>query len=205
MDIFSTLDTIQTFLLQFGAWTPLAFFILQLLQIIIAPIPGGTIGLVGGALFGTFGGFFLSISGTIIGSAIVFFLSKRFGRPFVLKFVSKQLIEKYDNIKESRINGILFAIFLFPLFPDDMLCFIAGLSSMKFKTFLLIVLLGRTPSVFLNTLVGSGVMSNTPTQFIIATLIYALLVLILFLSRKRLNAFIHHSKNDEFSTIQQTE
>lgn len=73
MEIFSTLDTLQSFLLQFGIWTPLAFFLLQLLQIIIAPIPGGTIGLVGGALFGTIGGFLISAAGTITGSIIVLF------------------------------------------------------------------------------------------------------------------------------------
>jgi len=196
MEIFSTLETIQAFLLQFGVWTPLAFFVLQLLQIIIAPIPGGTVGLVGGAIFGTFGGFLLSMSGTLIGSALVFLLSKRFGRPFVHKFASPKLMDKYDNIKESRLNAVLFGIFLFPLFPDDILCFIAGLSPMKFKTFLMIVILGRSPSVFLNTMVGSGVMSDNPTQFIVAIGLYAVFVLVLYLNRKRLDTFIHHSKKE---------
>lgn len=197
MEIFSTLETIQAFLLQFGIWTPLAFFLLQLLQIIIAPIPGGTVGLVGGALFGIFGGSLLSISGTLVGSAFVFLLSKRFGRPFVLKFASPKLVEKYDNIKESKLNAILFAVFLFPLFPDDMLCFIAGLSSMKFKTFLIVALLGRAPSVFLNTMVGSGVMSDNPTQFIVAVGLYAMLILVLYFNRKRLETFIQHSKKEK--------
>src|SRR5665647_2680159 len=112
MEIFSTLESIQTFLLQFGVWTPLAFFILQLLQIIVAPIPGGTVGLVGGALFGTFWGFVISIAGTLIGSCIVFLLAKRFGRPFVLKFVSSPIINKYEHIEESKLNAVLFPIFL---------------------------------------------------------------------------------------------
>lgn len=194
MEIFSTLDTLQSFLLQFGIWTPLAFFLLQLLQIIIAPIPGGTIGLVGGALFGTVGGFLISAAGTITGSIIVFVLAKRFGRPFVLRFVSRELIEKYDHIKESKLNTVLFLIFLFPLFPDDMLCFIAGLSTMPLKTFILIVLLARTPSVFINTMIGAGIMDDSPTQFIIAVAIYAVLIAVLYFNRKRLDTFIQHSK-----------
>lgn len=196
MEFFSTLETIQAFLLQFGAWTPLAFFILQLLQIIIAPIPGGTIGLVGGALFGTFWGFVISIAGTLVGSAIVFLLAKRFGRPFVLKFVRSHHIEKYDHIEPSKLNGVLFAIFLFPLFPDDILCFIAGLSTMKFKTFVIIAVLGRSPSVFINNMVGAGIMNDGPTQFIVGTILYALLVLILYLNRKRLAAVINPKKNE---------
>lgn len=194
MEIFSTLESIQTFLLQFGVWTPLAYFILQLLQIIIAPIPGGTVGLVGGALFGTFWGFILSIAGTLIGSSIVFLLAKRFGRPFVLKFVKSPIIEKYEHIEESKLNGVLFTIFLFPLFPDDILCFIAGLSTMKFKTFIIIAIIGRSPSVFINNMVGAGIMNDSPTQFIIGSILYGLLILILYLNRKRLSRFIHHSK-----------
>ena len=194
MEIFATLDTLQSFLLQFGIWTPLVFFLLQLLQIIIAPIPGGTVGLVGGALFGTVGGFLISAAGTAIGSIIVFILAKRFGRPFVVKFVSAELIEKYDHIKESRLNTVLFLIFLFPLFPDDMLCFIAGLSTMPLKTFIIIVLLARTPSVFINNMIGAGIMNDNPTQFIIAVSIYAVLIAVLYFNRKRLDAFIHHSK-----------
>ena len=195
MEIFSTLDTLQSFLLQFGIWTPLAFFLLQLLQIIIATIPGGTVGLVGGALFGTIGGFLISAAGTLAGSIIVFVLAKRFGRPFVLRFVSPELVEKYDHIKESRLNTVLFLIFLFPLFPDDMLCFIAGLSPMPVKTFILIVMLARTPSVFINTMIGAGIMDDNPTQFIIAVSIYAVLIAVLYFNRKRLDAFIDHSKN----------
>ncbi|MEA4804813.1 TVP38/TMEM64 family protein [Acetobacterium wieringae] len=194
MEIFSTLDTLQSFLLQFGIWTPLAFFLLQLLQIIIAPIPGGTVGLVGGALFGTIGGFLISAAGTLAGSIIVFLLSKRFGRPFVIRFVSSELIEKYDQIKESKLNTVLFLIFLFPLFPDDMLCFIAGLSPMPVKTFILIVMLARTPSVFINTMIGAGIMDDSPTQFMIAVTIYAVLIAVLYFNRKRLDAFIQHSK-----------
>ena len=194
MEIFSTLDTLQSFLLQFGIWTPLAFFLLQLLQIIIAPIPGGTVGLVGGAPFGTIGGFLISAAGTLAGSIIVFLLSKRFGRPFVIRFVSSELIEKYDQIKESKLNTVLFLIFLFPLFPDDMLCFIAGLSPMPVKTFILIVMLARTPSVFINTMIGAGIMDDSPTQFMIAVTIYAVLIAVLYFNRKRLDAFIQHSK-----------
>ena len=194
MEIFSTLDTLQSFLLQFGIWTPLAFFLLQLLQIIIAPIPGGTVGLVGGALFGTIGGFLISAAGTLTGSIIVFLLSKRFGRPFVIRFVSSELIEKYDQIKESKLNTVLFLIFLFPLFPDDMLCFIAGLSPMPVKTFILIIMLARTPSVFINTMIGAGIMDDSPTQFMIAVTIYAVLIAVLYFNRKRLDTFIQHSK-----------
>jgi uncharacterized membrane protein YdjX (TVP38/TMEM64 family) len=162
--------------------------------VLFRSIPGGTIGLVGGVLFGTIGGFLLSAAGTILGSILVFLLSKRFGRPFVLKFVNPETIGKYDHIKESKLNVILFLIFLFPLFPDDMLCFIAGLSAMPLKTFGMIVLLARTPSVFINNMIGAGIMDDNPYQFLIAVAIYAILIIVLYFNRKRLDAFIQQNK-----------
>ena len=111
-----------------------------------------------------------------------------------MRFVSPELIEKYDHIKESKLNTVLFLIFLFPLFPADMLCFIAGLSPMPVKTFIIIVMLARTPSVFINTMIGAGIMDDSPTQFIIAVTIYAVLIAVLYFNRKRLDAFIQHSK-----------
>jgi uncharacterized membrane protein YdjX (TVP38/TMEM64 family) len=55
-------------------------------------------------------------------------------------------------------------------------------------------MLARTPSVFINTMIGAGIMDDNPTQFIIAVTIYAVLIAVLYFNRKRLDTFIQHSK-----------
>ena len=50
--VFNTLSSLKTFLCGFGVWTPLAFLILQIVQVVVAPIPGGPLTMLGGMLFG---------------------------------------------------------------------------------------------------------------------------------------------------------
>jgi uncharacterized membrane protein YdjX (TVP38/TMEM64 family) len=40
----------------------------------------------------------------------------------------------------------LFVLFLLPTFPDDVLCFVVGLTDIRFRTFLILVAVGRTPT-----------------------------------------------------------
>jgi uncharacterized membrane protein YdjX (TVP38/TMEM64 family) len=196
LDIFTSIEMLQDFLLQFGIWTPLVFFLIQTLQIIIAPIPGNITAFVGGALFGTWGGFLLSQSGILLGSMAVFALVKKYGKPFVLKFVKAETVEKYEKIDPRKSAVGIFIIFLFPFFPDDILCFIAGLLPIDYKTFFLIVVFGRSPGTFLTTLMGAGVMDDTPYQFFISIAIYGILLVVLFLYKdKFLNWF--HKKHDQ--------
>ncbi|MEG0310951.1 MAG: TVP38/TMEM64 family protein, partial [Eubacterium sp.] len=170
----NSIEDFKNFLLGFGGWTPLIYFLFQIVQVVFAPIPGGTTMLVGGALFGGLWGFVLSLSGILIGSSIAFFIAKKLGRPFILRFISSKWIEKFENIRDSRLNMVLFLIFLFPGFPDDLFCYLAGLSKMDFKTFILVALLGRTPGFLLTTLVGAGIMKDSPVQLIVILTFYGL-------------------------------
>ncbi|MEF9919386.1 MAG: TVP38/TMEM64 family protein [Eubacterium sp.] len=190
----NSIEDFKNFLLGFGGWTPLIYFLFQIVQVIIAPIPGGTTMLVGGALFGGLWGFVLSLSGILIGSSIAFFIAKKLGRPFILRFISSKWIEKFENIRDSRLNMVLFLIFLFPGFPDDLFCYLAGLSKMDFKTFILVALLGRTPGFLLTTLVGAGIMKDSPVQLIVILTFYGLFAGVLLFNKKRLETYIEKSK-----------
>ncbi|MEG0495599.1 MAG: TVP38/TMEM64 family protein [Eubacterium sp.] len=190
----NSIEDFKNFLLGFGGWTPLIYFLFQIVQVVFAPIPGGTTMLVGGALFGGLWGFVLSLSGILIGSSIAFFIAKKLGRPFILRFISSKWIEKFENIRDSRLNMVLFLIFLFPGFPDDLFCYLAGLSKMDFKTFILVALLGRTPGFLLTTLVGAGIMKDSPVQLIVILTFYGLFAGVLLFNKKRLETYIEKSK-----------
>lgn len=186
-----TIDALKTYLLGFGPWTPAVYFILQMLQVILAPLPGGTTTLIGGALFGGLWGTVISSAAVILGSCAVFALTKRLGRPFVVKFShNSPWIEKFESIHEDKMETILFLIFIFPAFPDDLICFVAGLTKIPFRRFLLLCVVGRTPGILLNTLIGAGIMSDNPTQLIIFVAIYAVFIVIFLLNTKRLSAYI---------------
>ncbi len=191
MAIFQSAAALKAYILSFGALTPMVFFCLQLLQVIVAPLPGGTMGVLGGAIFGLPKGFALSASATFIGSCVAFWLAKKFGRPFVDRFSNNEWISKFESIAPDKINLVLFLVFLFPAFPDDILCFAAGLTKMPFRNFVVLAVFGRFPGIFLNTLVGAGLFADNPTLTIVILVGYGLVMITLYLLRDKVTKLIN--------------
>lgn len=71
----------QRWLDSFGVWGVFVMLGIQILQVVVAFLPGEPIELLSGILYGTFGGFFLCMAGLGIGTVIVFYTVKRLGRP----------------------------------------------------------------------------------------------------------------------------
>lgn len=139
-----------------GVFGPLIFIFMQVLQVVIAPIPGQVAGLVGGYLFGPYLGLLYSVIGATIGFTIIFALSRRFGRPLVERFFDKKHIEKFDFITKKNGGMALFLIFLLPAFPDDLICYLAGLTKIPIRTLILISIAGRLPGYLLLSFTGNG-------------------------------------------------
>ncbi|MDU5111646.1 MAG: VTT domain-containing protein, partial [Clostridium sp.] len=93
----------------------------------------------------------------VIGSAIIFSLSRIYGRMFVEKFVNKKLIEKYENLINSpKGESVIFLMLLLPFFPDDVINFIVGISNMSFKKYFVILMLTRPWEILLASALGSA-------------------------------------------------
>lgn len=155
-----------------GPLAPLAFVALQTAQVILAPIPGQLLGGVGGYLFGPFRGTVYSMAGVLLGSAVVFVAARWYGRPYVERVVDPAALDRWDGLVERTGVAGLFLCFLLPTFPDDLLCFVAGLTDIRLRTFLALVLVGRTPS-FLAVAYAGGELSGgqlIPAAAVIATL-----------------------------------
>lgn len=194
LEYLDSVDAVKQWLLSFGGWTPFIYFLFQILQVIIAPIPGGTTTLVGGALFGWIKGFLLSEAGIMIGTAAAFGIAKKLGRPVILKWVPSKWTDKLGSIRDSRLNMVLFLIFLFPGFPDDIFCYLAGLTKMNFKSFILIALLGRTPGFLMTTLMGAGIMQDNPVRLVVVLGLYGIFAGVLIFNKKRMENYLENSK-----------
>lgn len=145
---------------SWGVFAPLLYILLQIAQTVAAPIPGQLVGSVGGFLFGPWGILWTTI-GSLIGCWIVFKLARRFGRPLLEKIFKKSVVAKFDFILEAKSAAlILFAIFLLPGFPDDVVCYIAGLTSVPIPKLMLLVALGRLPTIVMTNFIGAGISDN---------------------------------------------
>lgn len=145
---------------SWGIFAPLLYILLQIIQTVAAPIPGQLVGSVGGFLFGPWGILWTTV-GSLIGCWIVFKLARRFGRPLLEKIFKKSVVAKFDFIlKAKSASLILFAIFLLPGFPDDVVCYIAGLTSVPIPKLMLLVALGRLPTIVMTNFIGAGISDN---------------------------------------------
>jgi len=160
---------------SWGIFAPLLYILLQVIQTVVAPIPGQVVGSIGGFIFGPWGILWTSI-GTLLGCYIVFKLSKRFGRPFLEKIFKKSAVDRFDFIINSKSAAlILFLIYLLPGFPDDLICYIAGLTTIPVRKLMLILILGRLPIIIVTNYLGAGITTNL--SGVIAVSIVAVILL----------------------------
>jgi uncharacterized membrane protein YdjX (TVP38/TMEM64 family) len=179
-----TENKIKTFVLEHGFFAPIVLILLISLQVIIAPIPGQVFSLASGYLYGGMIGTIISMSGLMIGSTIVLMLARNFGRPLVEYFISKKKITKFDNFFERRKGPYsLVILFILPIFPDDIVCFVAGLTKIPFKNLLLIIFFGRLPGILILNYMGAGF--NYESIFITLFLLTISIIFITFVLLKK--------------------
>jgi len=166
------------FVNSFGSLSVIIFISLQILQVLVAPIPGELTGFIGGYLYGITLGTVYSTIGLSIGSWIAFALSRTFGLPFVEKFVSQNIISKYDHFMEHKGTFVSFLLFLIPGFPKDALCYILGLSHMNIRSFIVISSIGRLFGTVLLSIQGSCVRNDQSWAFFILLGVSGLIFLV---------------------------
>jgi len=149
--IFSSTEDFRTFIEGFGIWEAFIFVIIQIITVVVPVLPT-SIGCIAGIVaFGPWFGFLYSYIGICLGSIVAFLLSKKHGRPFVKGVVGVKIYDKYINLVDNEQNfDKMFALAIFfPGAPDDFLCYIAGLTKMHLRKFMLIIILGKPMSIAL--------------------------------------------------------
>lgn len=146
----------QDYIARCAPWSHLAFFAVQLASVIIAPIPSNITAAAGAFLFGLWPSFLLTWAAVALGSAAVFGLARALGQSFVSRFVSEKLSDRYLDIIRRKRDTFLAMAFLFPFFPDDLLCILAGLTDIGWKRFIVLVALTRPWGLLVACAVGSS-------------------------------------------------
>jgi uncharacterized membrane protein YdjX (TVP38/TMEM64 family) len=165
------------FLSSSGPLSVILFIALQMLQVIVSPLPGDVTGLIGGYLYGAFLGTLYSTIGLSIGSWIAFLLARTLGLPFVEKIIRPATIRKYDHFIEHQGRVISFIFFLIPGFPKDTLCYLLGLSHMRMRDFLVISTAGRLLGTIILSLQGSSLREDREAIFFILLGVTVLIIL----------------------------
>jgi len=187
--VFTDRDRMSAAIRETGAFGPLVFVAIQVVQTAVAPIPGQITGIVGGAVFGWLG-LVWSMVGSIVGAFLVLKLVRRFGRPLAEKIVSPTLLEKFDFVIGRQGAMTLFLMFLLPIFPDSILCYLAGLTTLPIRTLMVIWIVGRLPSSLVNNLIGEGLGRAAIRPIVLVVLLCVILLVVVLWKRRQIHDFV---------------
>ncbi len=153
-----------------------AFLLLQVLQVVVALIPGGLIQILGGVIFGGFWGTLLCLLGTFLGELLVFYIVRLLGMPLVEALIDQKGIKKLAFLQdEKKCELAVFILFLLPVMPKDALTYIAPLTKIKPSTFFILSMLARSPGLILSNVFGSSLSEG---NVMIALILFAIVAII---------------------------
>jgi uncharacterized membrane protein YdjX (TVP38/TMEM64 family) len=108
-----------------------------------------------GYLYGPWLGTVYSMAGLLVGTVLAMGLARRFGRPLVERLVKPAMLAKWDRITGEKGPPFFFLIYLVPGLPDDIICFVIGLSRLALPQMVVLAMIGRLPGVFVSSWVGA--------------------------------------------------
>jgi uncharacterized membrane protein YdjX (TVP38/TMEM64 family) len=155
-------DKIQEIIKSSGIWGPLIFILFHIATIMISPTGGGSLLIVSsGALFGLIPGLIYSLVSALAGASINFWVAKVFGQKVVTRIISKK---NYNHLEFARktLNN-LNPILLVPIFSSaafNMLCYIAGLTNIKYSKFITTVLISSSINIPVYVAIGSSLIDS---------------------------------------------
>ena len=188
-------DKFIAFVEPLGIWGYVLMFGIQLLQVVVAVIPGEPVEIIAGALYGGPGGLLLCLAGCVTGSAIIFTFMRTLGRPLTEHLLRNKKLSRYSFLKDSKkLDSVTLILFLIPGTPKDMLTYLAGTTPIPMFRFIIISTFARITSIVTSTYLGDTVLEGNwyaAALLLIATLLIGLFGI--FFREKALDFCRRHS------------
>ncbi len=148
LDKITSVEDFRNYISSFGGYAVVLFILIQYLQVVVLPIPSFiTVG-AGVLLFGPLKGAIFSCVGIILGSLSAYFIGRVFGFKVAKWLIGEEDLNKWLKNIKGKDKVVLTFMFLFPFFPDDVLCFVAGITTIGPCFFTIMIILTRLITVF---------------------------------------------------------
>jgi len=152
---FGNLKAIHASMENAGIWGPVILFILFVLQVFLAFIPGQALMIASGYLYGFWGGFLISWLSLVVGGEIAYLLARRYGRPFAEKWIAPSILERWNKAAEGQGIAFFALSLVMPLVPNDAMCYVAGMGTIRRRHFSIANLLGRGMACLVTSAAGA--------------------------------------------------
>lgn len=175
----AALETADTFLRRLGPIRYILMALLQIFQMIFAPIPGGPVAVMMGFMFGPIVGTLLTIFSTSLGTMLIIWCVERFGMKFVNMFINSKGFDKLKFLHNpSGRDALLFLLFLIPGTPKDIITFFAPFTGARPRNIVVLASVARIPSIFLMVYLGDAISDGNLVKSAIILTIAAVIGLI---------------------------
>ncbi|KMT20830.1 TVP38/TMEM64 family protein [Clostridium cylindrosporum] len=163
----------------------LMYMILNLIRPIFIIIPAWIFAVVSGVIYGPLMGTFYSLIGIFLSATVSFYLARFLGRDFLVHFLGKKFHKMDEKLKDNGFK-VLFIMRVTVVFPFDPLSFMAGISNINYKTYILATMLGVIPEILAFNYLGVGLKSILSLKLLIISSIIALIIICLVYLNKRI-------------------
>jgi uncharacterized membrane protein YdjX (TVP38/TMEM64 family) len=153
------LENAHLFIRNSGVWAPVIFVVVCAFSLIIAPLSGSSIFVLGGVLFDKQSAFFLSFFASLIGCSLNFWISRTFGRRIAERLMGKNDLEQLDRFIDrlSAHRSIFYIILLMPL-AQDIVSYAVGLTKVNYWRFLVALIVSAIAVVAAYVYLGSSLL-----------------------------------------------
>ena len=146
---------LQVWLSTMGVFAPLIYIFIYTLGTLLI-LPSTPLNLTGGAIFGIWWGALWTTIAALVAATAAFAFTRTVGR----ELVSQKLGQRWAAVDaEIRQGGLfyMFAIRLLPIIPYGIVNFVAGLTSIEFRDYIIGTIFGTLPGVLPFVMMGAGI------------------------------------------------
>ncbi|HQY90786.1 VTT domain-containing protein [Caldilinea sp.] len=172
-DVLAAASDVRAWIVGFGPLAPIAYVAFFAAQILIAPLPGSFLSVLGGYLFGFGAGLLLSLLGLTVGVTLALLIGRKLGRPLLERFFARSELIRWERKLRLRSPLIWFVIFLFPL--PDLVIYVAGLGTTPLRQLAPAILLGRGLGIVVGSSIGVAT-ASLPASFVLVQWVLFLLL-----------------------------
>jgi len=166
---------LQAFVTQWGLLSIFIDLAIIMTLVLFPVMPFVLMAGINTIIYGWIGGFMLSLSGSLLGASLGFWLARTLGQEWAQPKMKK--LGKWGALLRGNSFSVVLLSRLIPVLPSAAVNYAAGLSLMTFPSFLLASLLGKFPMIIWESWVGHDLwrISHHPGRLLLALAIGALL------------------------------
>lgn len=154
------IESVRDYIASFGILAPLVSMLLMVLQSILAPIPAFLITFANALVFGWIKGAIISWSGAMIGAIICFYLARYLGRDVAIKYTGEKQLRVIDSYFTKYGKVSILVARLLPFVPFDPVSYAAGLTNIRFSSFVFATGLGQLPATIIYSYFAGNITSG---------------------------------------------